>query len=269
MTIWRIRSSDPAEPPEAISANGLARRIGATSVRPGGSRDRPAGADEQPAGALASTPVPTEPRVFRLAPARRVRREVVPVSDSSGAVPASPTGHSRSHAHPMARTSTSWALLWRDTSVVLFGIVVIALVAQMAGGGASPSAVNPSLLDPSTGAPRARVGLPGEPFASSGSTIGLVVDPSLVQELETTPDQARSSSAPRVTLPPTLVATPRPIATPSVNPTAVSTPASTPSPTPPPTPTDSPAPAPTPGPTPTPTPTPAPTPTDSPAPTPT
>jgi hypothetical protein len=136
--------------------------------------------------------------------------------------------------------------LWRDTSILLIGLLVVLLVGQVvlpATQGLVSSSATPGASD-------ALVGPVGSGSPGPGATFVSIVDPSLGIDATHSPGPARTE-------PPTGSAAPttRPIGTPMAT-FAIPTP--TPAPTATPTPTPAPTPTPTPEDTPTPAPTPAP-----------
>jgi len=148
--------------------------------------------------------------------------------------------------------------LWRDTSLILSGLLVVLIVAnivlpQLSGAAsASPTAVPTGVVLGGLSTPAASTGFTPEPVAPASPS----------PELSSGP----ATPVPGITQPPTGTAAPtRPGQTP--HPTPTPTPRLTPHPTPTPTPNQTPAPTPTPTPTPEITPEPTPTPTPTPAPT--
>lgn len=146
--------------------------------------------------------------------------------------------------------------LWRDTAIILSGIIIALLLAQLV----FPSAAGVASASP-TPVPTGVVIGPSPVGASPlGFTFAPIVDPSLGIDASPTPVPVR-------TLPPTGTSAPTlPGATPRATPHATHAPSPTPTPTP--TPTPEITPAPTAEPTPTPEITPAPTPEITPTPTP-
>ena len=184
------------------------------------------------------------------------RTEAVPTS--AGAVAAGPSFERRQLDRMDEEALDRRRQLWRDTSLLLSGLLVVLIVAnivlpQLTGtGGTSPTAIPTSVV----------AGGVATPAPSSGATPEPLAAPSPSPEVSPAP----ASPAPAITQPPTGTAAPtRPGATP--HPTTKPTPRPTPRPTSTPAPTPAPTPTPTPAPTPTPTPTPEITPEPPPAPT--
>lgn len=172
-------------------------------------------------------------------------RPVLPPSEAERAAPRPPT-------KPVVSRGTRRIVLWRDVSALLFGVVAIVLIAQLGLGGGTPTADATPTGEPAPAASDVAVGATLTPEPTTGSTIGPVIDPSLITGIEATPTPlpvitpvpATSSPTHRATLRPTPRPTPRPTATP--RPTPTPTHAATPSPSPSPTPTPTPPPPPPP-----------------------
>ena len=228
MRLWRRPASDSAKGPaeHPISLQDIAWRIGASDLRPEQVEQAPAAsaASVNPAtdvkGGSGTSPVPTAVPTRPIIPtkgATRVRRRSASGND------------------PGRRVA-----LWRDVSGILFVVVAVVLVAQIAIGNRSTAAASPT-----PGASDVAILTGSSPVSTPGSsakaTIGPVIDPNLLPAINATP-------------------TPIPTATPTSGPTTrPSGPRQTPKPTP--VPTGVPTPVPTGAPTPVPTPvlTPAPT----------
>lgn len=181
------------------------------------------------------------------------RTEAVP--NSGSAVAAGPSFERRQLDRMEEEALDRRRQLWRDTSLLLSGLLVVLIVAnvvlpELSGMAvASPTAIPTSVV----------AGGPGTPDPSAGITPEPIAAPSPSPEVSAT----TATPAPAVTQPPTGTAAPtQPRVTPhpTTRPTPTPTPRRTPTPTPAPTPTPNPTPTPTPTPTPeiTPTPTPAP-----------
>jgi PKD repeat protein len=127
--------------------------------------------------------------------------------------------------------ATRRLVLWRDASALLFVVIIIAFVAQLAlSGDGGQTAANPTGL--ATGRPsQAALGSTATPdLATAGPTVGPVVDPSLVTVIEATPTPIPTPRpTPRPT--PTPGATPRPTPRPTPGATLAPTPPPTPAPT--------------------------------------
>ncbi|MBI3746033.1 MAG: PKD domain-containing protein [Chloroflexi bacterium] len=282
MNPWRRRPDGPARaggPQEPISLEDIAWRIGASAVRPphydeeeaaalaaaatvgiggasvatpvvaardatpaGGSNPAPGGGVSGAAGQSVLQPRPLE------RPAHTVRRTV---RASTGFV---------DHARPGGGRRR--AILWRDMSALLFAVVAIALIIQLAqprNGQVAGGIATPRASAAATDVAISSAGAGDSPLP----TIGGVIDPNLIPIINATPTPVPTPTlAPGATPRPTPRPTPRgPQPTPYVLPTTP------PQPTPTPTPGPGPTPLPTPTPTPpTPTPTPTSIPTDTPPP---
>lgn len=276
MTPWRRRKGEPDQPPEEIiSPEDIAWRIGASSERP--NHPRPPepeliGAPDQDSGSLwgaaLSAPAEAGPGPDGDAPPDGEAPGRRPAATRADRPPHVQAVHATSvqHAHPVAGGSRR-AGLWRDVSTLLFGAVVIVLIVQLAIGRNGLSGEPSPSADGSAHASDVAVLATDGRSPSTNSTIGPVLDPSLIPVLEATP-----TPIPIITLPPA-TSTPhypwRPVPTPSATPRPSVTPRPTFGPTPPPSATPSPTPTPTPfiwyppPPTPTPSPTPTPPPTAS------
>jgi hypothetical protein len=159
----------------------------------------------------------------------------VPVASS----PAAPSFERRDLARREEEALDRRRQLWRDTAMILGGIVVALLIGQLvlpqAGGTAAASPTpSPTVLAPSpTASPDAGPTAPSSPP---------LVDPSLGID-------AKPTRIPVVTLPPTGTAAPtHPGPTPAATPKPTRKPSPTPAPTPVPTPVPTPAPTPVPAP---------------------
>lgn len=233
MRLWRHRP-DEVPPPaeEPISPEALAWRIGAADSRP------------------SSAPA-----------AGSVRADVGRAA----------TSRVRARVRPVVSSATRRLVLWRDASAILFGILALILVVQLAlsGDGREPSSEVAGLTFRPSG--DVALGATTSPDRIELPTIGPVLDPGLIPGIEATrtplPAQTQALAVSRPVRRPVPLPTPRPtLPGPTFVPMPLLTPAPTPASTPGPTPTPEPPPPPPP-PTPAPTlaPTPAPTPTPTPA----
>jgi hypothetical protein len=167
------------------------------------------------------------------------------------------------HAHRVVGGTAARLILWRDASAVLLVVVTALLVIQIAVSGRGDD------LDEAGGTGTsgpAVLGATGVPGGSPRRSIGPVVDPSLILEIEATPTPFVAAPTPRATPRPT--ARPARSQLPSTDPPTdppTSDPPTEPPATDPPTeppPTEPPTQPPTSDPPTEPPPTPAPTPTD-------
>ena len=269
MNYWRVRSPNPEEPPESISVEDIAWRIGATAIRP----DRPnegAGdgfdADADVAAAVAaaalgpasiSRPAPGVSRLSadEAAEAERAAAEAI---DPNSITPdddlLSPAAIAAAAAAAIALTRIPTikppppprvavpaptprrrVLLWRDASAVLFAVVAVVLIVQLALGNRDGNVAVVGSATPSLEPTDVAIVITPEPSPSPSPspspTLGPVVDPSLLPSLEATPTPV-----------PAITAAPKPVPTPRITPRPTPRPAPTKAPTPAPT---KPPPAPT------------------------
>lgn len=276
MKNWRVRSANPDEPLEEISAADIAWRIGATKVRPERPVEDPTGAPAGPgseaeaaaaaADALKSAtrtagrsrrlsaqeaaeaeraaaeeidPTAAPPDDDLLSPAAIAAAAAAAAALSREPLPAAASQLRGSGAAAVARprrtSARPRALLWRDASAVLFGVVGLFLIIQLAIGNNNNDGTV-VVLPTRTATPEpsftdVAIVITPEPSRSTAPTIGPVIDPSLIPAIDATP-----SPSPAITPAPTPAPTPRVTPKPTPRPTKTPTPTPKPTPTPVPTP---------------------------------
>lgn len=259
MNPWRRRPADPPRPDESISLEDIAWRIGASEVRPAHYDAEEAAAlaaaEAQGIGAAPADAARTGAGTSGAAPGKRAPRKAAK-ADAAGVPIVAPVLQPRPlirPAHTVRRNirasgSADGAgadrgprrlTLWRDMSALLFGVVAIALIAQLALSNGGQTAVS-NHTPGQTVAPSevAVVGTPTKtPAPTAAVTLGPVVNPSLIPVILATP-----TPMPVVTAAPTRAPTPRPTI-PTVTPRPTTRPVVTPRPTAVPTPTPTPNPA--------------------------
>ena len=261
MKNWRVRSPNPEEPPESISVEDIAWRIGASPVRPerlheavGAGINGDVDADVAAAAAAAALvsgpgarPIPAASRLSadEAAEAERAAAEAIDPNDITpdddllspaaiAAAAAAAIALTRTPAikppppprvaapdptpRPQDSSRRRRALLWRDASAVLFAVVAVVLIVQLAVGNRNGDVAVVNSPTPTLEPTDVAIVITPEPSPSPSPsptpTLGPVVDPSLLPSLEASP-------------------TPVPVITPA--PTPAPTPRITPKPTPKPT----------------------------------
>jgi hypothetical protein len=223
VTPWRRgRNEPPAEGEDAISLEDLAWRIGATDVRPEAPASEAEGGDKAPdddTAAVAVTPGgATAPGV---APgATTTAAPAAPLSPATRRRASSAAGTAPVRARPVVSGGVRRLVLWRDASALLFVVLAVAFVAQllMSGNRVEPGAGTTDAPTPTT--TTVAIVDTSSPGGTTRPTIGPVVDPSVITDIEATPTPVPT---PAPTPSPTLRATPRPTRTPA--PTPIPTPA--------------------------------------------
>ena len=246
MNPWRRRPNQPPKPDDSISLEDIEWRIGASDVRPheegeaDDAKERPVWIGEEEGAAAAAAAAseagqgqaPTVPKPRKKPASRRAAQQAHPVPvRTRRAAAAEP------HAHPVVGAAPRRLTLWRDVSALLFGAVAIVLIFQLTLGNGGETATGTSSPGPSAEQTDVAVIGTDTPAPTSESTIGPVINPSLIPVIQATP-----TPVPIITLPPTPVPTPRitprptvrPVTTPkpTVKPSAAPTPMVTPVPTP-------------------------------------
>ena len=191
MNLSGRRPGEPdADDDDQISPEKRAWRIGATDVRPvQPAVEAPGPApDAAPAGVIPTSAPHSRPSFAR----------------PPGAQPST---------RPVVGATTRRIVLWRDASALLFGIVAVVLIAQLAIGNRGDAAASTPPGGVSAGSSDLAVRATNPAGESASATLGPVIDPGLIPAIEATP-----TPAPGPTPRPTPRLTPRPTRTASIIP---------------------------------------------------
>lgn len=225
---WRRgRSDPPLEGEDGISLEDLAWRIGATDDRPDPPPGGAEGGDEAPDDATAAVAVtPGAAAAPGKAPrATTTADPAAPLPPATRRRAGRAAGTASVHARPVVSGGARRLVLWRDASALLFVVLAVAFVAQlvMSESRVEPGAGPTDVPTPTT-TTVAIVDTPS-PGGTTRPTLGPVVDPSVITDIEATP-----TPVPTPTPSPTPRATPRPTRTPTPTPTPTPVPTPTPAP---------------------------------------